>query len=338
VAITSGALLLFQIAPTLLAIAAAYVLLQAGAAVAQSAQQGYLPDQIARDRRGLGAGIKGFMDLIGATVGFIVLGTLLASGDEGIALLVAGVITLSFFALTVLLVREPTADKATIGRPNWRGIFRISLPADRPFVWVVAIRFLFLLGVFGVGRFLYLVVAERLGLGGDDAAATVGGLLAGLALLTAIAALPSGWLADRVGRQRVMAGGGLIAAIGVAILAPTGGMAPILIGGSLMAIGSASFSAANWALTTDLVPTEEAARYMGLANIGTAGAAAAAGLFGPLLDWWSQAFGAGYAPLFAVASAACLASGLLALRMPQQRAAALQDVELATVQAAGPTT
>ncbi|MDT8306539.1 MAG: hypothetical protein RRC07_11440, partial [Anaerolineae bacterium] len=72
---------------------------------------------------------------------------------------------------------------------------------------------------------------------------------------------------------------------------------------------------ANWALTADLAPDAEAGRFFGLANFGTAGATAAAGLFGPLVDWGNRAQDeAGYTLLFVSAVAAFLAS-ILALRL-----------------------
>ena len=83
----------------------------------------------------------------------------------------------------------------------------------------------------------------------------------------------------------------------------------ILLGGGLMAIGSAGFSAANWALTADLAPRSQTAQYFALANVGTAGAAASAGLLGPLIDWGNTlAPGGGYTALFALGSLAMAAS------------------------------
>jgi MFS family permease len=79
--------------------------------------------------------------------------------------------------------------------------------------------------------------------------------------------------------------------------------------GGLMAAGSGAFSSASWAMMADLVPREEAARYFGLANFGTAGAAACAGLLGPLVDWGNGvAPGGGYVALFAASSLAFAAS------------------------------
>jgi MFS family permease len=82
-------------------------------------------------------------------------------------------------------------------------------------------------------------------------------------------------------------------------------------------VGSAAFSTANWALTADVVPTLESARFFGLANVGTAGAAAAAGLFGPLVDLGNAASpGRGYTALFLAASVIFVLSGLTIRRLP----------------------
>ena len=47
----------------------------------------------------------------------------------------------------------------------------------------------------------------------------------------------------------------------------------------------------NWALATDLVPRTEAARYLGLTNLATAGGAALARLIGIGIDFFN-----GYSP------------------------------------------
>jgi MFS family permease len=82
----------------------------------------------------------------------------------------------------------------------------------------------------------------------------------------------------------MMAVGGLVSAAGVVLLLVASSSNELVLYGSLLAIGSALFVTANWAMTTDLVPHGEAARFMGIANFGTAGAAAAAGLAGPFAD------------------------------------------------------
>jgi MFS family permease len=192
-------------------------------------------------------------------------------------------------------------------------------------VQVVAARFLFLLGTYAVGRFLLYFVADRLALDPGRAAEEAGGLLAGLALITALAAPPAGWATDRLGRTPLMVAGALLSAAGVLLLIPARSAALIFAGGAVMALGSAMFAAANWARTADLAPVDEAARFFGLANIGTAGAAAAAGLLGPLVDWGNAAApGAGYTALF-VAAALAFAGSIAALRGAERAARQPED-------------
>ncbi|HEX6606545.1 MAG TPA: MFS transporter, partial [Chloroflexia bacterium] len=188
--------------------------------------------------------------------------------------------------------------------------FRLDLRAHRTFAWLVASRFLFLLGTYAVGRFFLYFIADRLGLDPAQAAGEAGGLLAGLTLVTVLAALPAGWAADRWGRLPLMLAGAAVSALGTLGLIVAGGAGQILLFGGLMAVGSAAFAGANWALTADVAPPAEAARFFGLANVGTAGAAAAAGLFGPLIDSANAAApGLGYTVLFAGATLAFVLSG-----------------------------
>lgn len=162
---------------------------------------------------------------------------------------------------------------------------------------------MFLFGTYAIGRFLLLLLADRLGLDPGHAAGATGGLLALFTLATAVVALSFGLLADRRGRERVMAIGVALPTGGILAFLPTIGVAGALIGGLLMAAGTAAFVSANWAALTDLVPAEDAGWLMGLANIGTGGAAACAGLLGPVID------GVSFTPaivLAAVATAAAL--------------------------------
>jgi MFS family permease len=300
---------------TVLLVLASYLLVQGAASVAQAAQQGFIPDLVAPEKRGAASGMKIFMDLSGALVGFAVLGELLRSGEIGPALLALLAITLAALLLTLLLVREPVQEARPGGRVTLRGAFQLDWRRHRAFAWLVGARFLFLLGTYAVGRFLLLFIADRLGLDAGSAAAEAGQVLAVLTLVAVVPALPAGWAADRLGRIPLMAAGSLLSAAGALLLMWARDAGQIMLFGSLMGLGSAAFAGANWALTADLAPPEEAGRFFALANIGTGGATAAAGLFGPLVDWGNRAeAGMGYTLLFVAATAAFLAS-LAALRL-----------------------
>jgi MFS family permease len=120
--------------------------------------------------------------------------------------------------------------------------------------------------------------------------------------------------------------GALLSALGTLLLIVATSAAQIFMFGGLMALGSAAFAGANWALTADLAPPAEAARFFGLANIGTAGAAAAAGLLGPLVDWGSgRTPGIGYTALFVAATLAFIASALAVRRIGAQQARSVDD-------------
>lgn len=299
---------LLAIAGSVATILLAFVAVQVAVATAQAAQQGYLPDLVPPAQRGIAAGLKGLADVGGAALGFVVLGALLNGGGPRPALIAAAAALLVGLLITVVLVREPRRRLA-VSRGRLRRVLAVDLTRDRPFLTAVAARFLFLLGTFAVGRFFLFFVEDRIAAGGRDAALEAGALLGVLALVTALAAPPAGWAADRVGRHAVMLVGAAASATGVALLVTARSLDAVLAFGGLMAVGSAAFSAANWARTADTAPPAEAGRYLALANVGTAGAAAAAGLLGPLVDRGGAGPGGGYGALFAACALLFTASG-----------------------------
>jgi MFS family permease len=270
----------------------------AGVSVAQAGQQALLPDRVDVAWRGRAGGLKSAFDVAGAFAGFVVLAALLSAGQTALAAGALAVALIAGATLTRVLVRSAKSPAPPPDRLQ-------ELAAGATLARLVAARFLFLLGIYTVGRFLLLFLAERLDLGAD-ASGGAGMILALLALVTVAASIPSGWLADRAGRKPLMLGGGAIGAIGIGLLPAAGSLEAVLVFGALMAVGSAAFGSASWAMLADLTRSAHAGRLMGLANLGTAGAAAAAGLFGFAID------GMGFGPAFALAAASSLAGGALA--------------------------
>jgi maltose/moltooligosaccharide transporter len=285
----------------------------AGVAIAQAAYQALMPDRVPAAGRGRASGAKGFFDV----------GAALAAGATGIASLVLMTgLAVSLVVGMVLVGSGANASNGVGATPSEPTRLPISL------VRLTIARFLFLLGIYAVGRFLLLFSADRLGLSPDAAAAETGAVLAVLALLTAVAALPSGWLGDRVGRRPLMLAGGAVAATGIAGLPLASSLASIVVMGSLMAIGSAAFGSGSWAALADASVGDQSGRRLGLANLGTAGAAAAAGLFGPLIDGADRLVpGTGFALAFGLAAIAVVAGTAVAgLRVPRRRAFAAMAV------------
>ena len=308
-------LFLFATVENLVGVMAGYLSIQVSASIAQAGQQGLLPDLIPEKRRGLASGLKGFMDLTGAMLGFVLLGQLLGMGNIFRAMGVIAAILVVAFILAALFTPEDRPDMESpifkTSTPMIWQFFRFDLGEQPAFTRLLMSRFLFLLGIYGTGRFLLLFVADRLGLSEGQAAQQAGNLLAGLALITVLASPLAGWLADRIGRVPIMIAGAVMSGMSALLLVGAGSASQILLFGGLMSVGSAAFAGGSWAWLADLVPKQESARFFGLANFSTAGSAAAAGLFGPVIDSVERISpGMGFSVLFILAASAFFTSVL----------------------------
>jgi MFS family permease len=133
--------------------------------------------------------------------------------------------------------------------------------------------------------------------------------------------LPAGWLADRIGRRRLVAAAGVGAAGGVAILLLAPSTTVALVAGAVLGVSVGVFLTASWAMATRIVPAMEAARMLALANIATAAGSGLGRLAGGLIiDPFNQLTGsasAGYMLLYGLAGIAFLAGTLAILRLPR---------------------
>jgi MFS family permease len=278
-----------------------------GVSIAQAGQQALLPDLVPASSRGRGGGLKSAFDVGGAFVGFVVLAAALGAGNPAAAgAALAGAILVSL-GLTALLVGRRAARRPARPPRSLVDAYRLGRGSHRDLVAVIASRFLFLLGVYAVGRFMLLFVGERLGLSPERAGEHAALALALLAAITVLSSVPGGWLADRIGRRPLMAAGGGLAAVGIGLMPLASSMEHVVLFGGLMALGTAAFSSGSWALLADLA-AEEPGRLLGISNLGTAAAAALAGIFGLAID------AAGYGIAFALAALCSLAGGVLAWR------------------------
>jgi MFS family permease len=275
-------------------VALGYLIVQAAAAAIQAAQQSLIPEHVGARAHGRAAGLKTAADIGGAFVAFATLGWLLEAGGPFAWPLAVTVVLAA--AIGFLWMFVPRSSQRTHLGPE-------PLTALPPgFARLIVSRFLFLLGIYAIGRFLLLLVADRLAIPAEAAAQETGGLLAVFTLVTAAGALVCGPLVDRLGRSRLMGLGTIVATIGIVAFIPAFGLAGVLVAGILMSLGTSAFAAANWAALTDLAAPESAGRLMAVANLGTAGAAACAGLVGPLID------AAGFSPALVLAALATIAA------------------------------
>ena len=173
------------------------------------------------------------------------------------------------------------------------------------FTWWVANRLAFFVGTTNLSGFAVYFLQGRLGYAEEQAAGPASQLMMVVGLFILVAALPSGWLSDRIGHKRLAAISGILAALGTLIFLLSPSLTPIYIGGCLVGMAAGLFFTANWALGTALVPKEEVGRYLGLSNLAGAGAGAVgAYIGGPIADYFTVRVpsqpGLGYVLLFAI--------------------------------------
>jgi len=264
-----------------------------------------------------------FGRLVAMTLVFMVVILGLGEFVKGISKFLSGVSSVSTL-LIVMGVMGFLAMAAAVIVGVWASV-RISIGSEAArrypsFPWWVVNRLAFLVGANNLSGFAVYFLQARLGLKGEAAAGPASQLMMVVGILILLCALPSGWLADRVGRRRLVAISGIVAALGTLALVLAPNMTVIYIGGCIVGAAVGMFFTTNWALGTDVVPQEEAGRYLGISNLAGAGAGAVGSYIGgPIADYFTvhvpQSPGLGYLLIFAIYAALFLLSTLVLLRV-----------------------
>jgi Na+/melibiose symporter-like transporter len=308
-----------------------YLLLQVASNTAHGPAQGLIPDLVPSDRRGLASGIKNLFDMGGLVVTSLVAGQLMGQDNPGLAFAITGSVLVACALITILATPEKpisAADPSAAGA-SLRSLVQVDFRRYPAYTWLLLSRFLILLGVYAVQGFAQYFIRDRLGV--SNAAEVTGNLMATIGLTLTLLVFPAGWLSDRFGRLRLNLFSGALASLGILLLILVKDVTSLYLFGAIIGTATGIFLSVNWALATDLIPLEEAGKYLGLSNLATAGASAASRLGGPFIDglnalrpdaYW------GYPALFILASASALAGTLLMRRirtLPRQSALGMEE-------------
>lgn len=154
------------------------------------------------------------------------------------------------------------------------------------FTWWVTCRLAFLVGSTNLASFMLYFMQERFAeFAGERAAVPSANVMMAVGLMIMVTALPSGWLADRLGKRVLVAISAIVAAAGtfLILLVPTMGI--MYVGGSMIGAAIGLFYSASWALGTEIVPQGRAGQFLGISNLAGAGAGAiGAYIGGPIAD------------------------------------------------------
>jgi MFS family permease len=332
----AAALFLLAAAPSLWVLVVGVIFIQFASNILQGPWQALIPDLVPEGQRGAASSLKAALDIIALVGGGAVAGMILGEGGiarwgEMAVFVAAGVpvvIFAIFVTLTAIWAREqpgaasPAVAERSVGQAL-KNAFAVDFRQHPIFGWWFANRILFWAAFIAINSFLINYLVDVIRMTQAEAQSFYGTMKIILGVSLVLLALGAGWLSDRVGRKPVMLAAGVVAFVGVFALLFVRDRNLIVLGGAVVGMGVGAFLAASWALATDIVPRDEAARYLGIANIATCiGSGGARLLGGVMIDPLNAAFhstSAGYLTLFALAALFFLASTLVLIPLPNRK-------------------
>jgi MFS family permease len=111
---------------------------------------------------------------------------------------------------------------------------------------------------------------------------------------------------------------GALMGVGITLLVFAQSVTAVYVFGAIIGIATGTFLSVNWALATDLIPVEQAGKFLGFTNLATAGAAATSRLGGPFIDALNAVWPGteiGYPVAFAFAALATLVGTVVLVRL-----------------------
>jgi Na+/melibiose symporter-like transporter len=292
------------LAASYIAIFAIYCLMQVSSNIAQGPYQAFIPDLVPERRRGLASGVKTLLEILGGVSLLYPIAFFMdrySPTDEGVswlwlALVLPAIVLLGATLATIFTVKE----QPRIGGhgfpflPTLYRSFNIDIRKNRDFIWFLVSRLLILMAFTTLQTFALYFLRDVAGMPNPATATANFSVVAVIGMLAVV--YPAGRLSDRLGRRPIAVTSALLGALGIALifLFQTN-FTFIMACAGLVGISFGAFMSTNWALATDLVAKGEEARYLGLANLATAGGGALARLIGPVIDFFNASSpGSGY--------------------------------------------
>ncbi len=336
-------LFVVALAPTIGILLLGVLVYQFGANTAQAPWQALLPDQLPATLRGAASGLKSLFEILGFILGRSIAGYMVAQGTPQAAVLSASAILIVTLALTSLTARYwrgsrspedpdgesgslPSSDSPSEHPPGSTPGARSGLSAylqrsnwPRGFGWWFVNRALFWAAVIALNSFVIFYMEDVVGMTFSEASRLFGDLSVVLGVSLLLITIPAGRLSDKLGRRPMILAACLVAVAGNLLLLGARTRLVLILGGAALGLATGVFLSASWALATDMVPRGMAARYLGIANIATAGGSFLARLAGgALIDPLNRLTGsqeAGYLALYSLTLVAFVVAAFAVTRL-----------------------
>jgi Na+/melibiose symporter-like transporter len=293
-----------------------YIGLQITSNIAHGPAQGLVPDVVPQEQLAQASSIKIFIDMLCMVVGLVVASFLIdpkTTSPVTIMLVVIGLLAVSA-ATTIIGTREQPSTRTSEGSV-WKELMqslKIRLGDNPPYWWLIALRFIFLMGVYGIQGFAFNYIKDVVK--AANPVMETGLIMGSLSVFLLAFIVLAGWLTDRFSAKAILFLSGIVTAAGCLLLMLARTRYTLMAFGSIVGAGMGLFLTSNWTMANRLAPAREAGKYIGLTNIATAGAGALARLEGPVIDKLNALQpGAyyGYMFLFVFAAICALASLIL---------------------------
>ncbi|MFD8498145.1 MFS transporter [Amycolatopsis sp. NPDC059657] len=293
-------------------VALGWALITALIAFQLAASSALAADQVAPARRGTVSGVVAFVALAGPVLGFA-----LVSAVPALPWLqwgVVGVLSAAGVLMTVVLVRDPR-HQVPDEKPSLALVLRSYWvnPRKHPaFGWAWVVRFL-ITAAWASNSYLAFVFTQRFGVPTGEVAGKILVLTLIGILCVAVTAWLTGWLSDRIQRQKpFVLGGGLVLAAGLVVVALSPAIPVVYAGAGIMSLGYGTFLATDFALCLRMLPDPESAgRDFAVLNLASILPVAAVPFVAPAL----LAAG-GFAVLFGGLAILGVAGAVSVLRLP----------------------
>ena len=186
---------------------------------------------------------------------------------------------------------------------------------QKSFIWWIINRLLILAAITGVRDYAQYYLRDVLKVSNPATENTR--LLLAIAAFLVPATLIGGKLGDRFGRKRMLLVSAIIATVGTVVLLTSTSMLMVYVAGAIIGLGYGFFMACSWGLGTDLVPSNESGKYLGISNLAGAGAGiVGTGIGGPMADSFNAITpGLGYLVIYGIYAGLIVISAVVLLKV-----------------------
>lgn len=325
-----------------------YFLLQTASNTAQGPYQGWMPDVVPEDQRGMASGYYGVANIVGILAGTVGAGIMLSHFGRLAAIGSIAALLAVTMAITVVLVPDRAEPVQERFESPWHAVRTTFVrPLAFPqFLWLMASRLLILMGIVGIQSFVFYYFSDTYFHGNTrETTYATTALVALVVIVALIVTWPAAWLSDRIGRRPLILASGVLAAIGtldlvfshyrwapLELLDPLGSalnvpplVAQATLAGIVIGVGFGAFESVDWAFIQDVIPRAESGLFMGFSNIATAGSGVIARFIaGGLLDVFNAGppilgLKGGYPVIFTVFFVWLLLGSLAILKVKEPR-------------------